>query len=361
MTQELQAVLPSEAQMRAAIADRNSDYDPVFLYGVVTTGVFCLPSCPARPARPENLRFFSDPQQALSAGLRPCKRCRPTSVPVERDRLVELARYIEANATSRLTLKALAERVQMSPNRMQKRFRDCFGVTPREYQDGIRLKQFKSSLSDGKGVTDAIFEAGYGSTSRIYGASTRSIGMTPKSYRAGAPGESIHYAQRNTALGWLMMAATLRGVCFVQFGDDPESLLEQLGREFPKASIERSSSEDSPDLDQWMMCLQQHLAGNSPLPDLPLDLRGTAFQIKVWRFLLSVPEGEVISYGELAEGIEKPTAVRAAASACGANRIALLIPCHRVLRGDGSLGGYRWGIERKRTLISAERSRHASQ
>jgi AraC family transcriptional regulator, regulatory protein of adaptative response / methylated-DNA-[protein]-cysteine methyltransferase len=357
MTRQLQLVLPSEAQMRTAIAARNQTYDGRFYYGVITTGVFCLPSCAARAARPENLRFYFEAQDAIDAGLRACKRCRPLDAKREVIQIIETARYIEANSSEQLTLTHLAQRVGMTPARFRKTFRKTFAVTPGEYQDAARLKGFKKSLQSGSGVTDAIFAAGFGSTSRVYGESARNIGMTPSAYRAGATGEQIHHVCRQTVIGSLMIAATDRGVCFAQFGEYETELLRLLKTEFPNATLLPSSAQSSSLLDDWVEALGVHLTEDAPRPDLPLDLRGTAFQIKVWRYLLGVPEGDVISYGELAAGIDRPKAVRAAASACAANRIAVLVPCHRVLRGDGNLGGYRWGLERKRLLIDAERSR----
>jgi len=222
------------------------------------------------------------------------------------------------------------------------------------------MGRFKQSLKEGEGVTDAIFASGYGSVSRVYGEATRNIGMTPKAYRAGGAGEIITYACRNTALGLIMMAVTARGVCFVQFGEDEASLVSQLQTEFPKADLSASVTQNTPELDDWMQALDQHISQGAVRPDLPLDMRGTAFQMQVWQFLLSVREGDVISYGELAKKIDKPKAFRAAASACGSNRIGVLIPCHRVIRGDGSLGGYRWGLERKRVLLDQERVRKNS-
>ena len=359
MKPEQHQVVPSEAQMRTAIERRDPAFDQTFVYGVTTTGVFCLPSCASKPARPEHLRFFYEAADARAAGFRACKRCRPLEAAAERERLVALARYIEEHAGDRLTARDLAARAQMTTARLQKRFKAAFGVTPHQFQSNARLRAFKTSLGEGDRVTDAIVDAGYGSTSRVYGPATRNIGMTPRAYRAGGAGETIHYATRASSLGWLMMAATERGVCFVQFGDDADALRQQLAAEFPNAALVASAATDSPALDQWVDSLERHLSERGPRPDLPLDLRGTAFQISVWRHLLSINEGDVISYGELAEGIRAPTAVRAAASACGANRIAVLIPCHRVLRGDGSLGGYRWGIERKRALLDHERSEAA--
>lgn len=219
------------------------------------------------------------------------------------------------------------------------------------------MERFKESLKKGTSVTGAIFSSGYGSISRVYGGATRNIGMAPKAYQAGGGGETITYACRETVLGPMVMAATEKGVCFVQFGEDEESLVRKLQEEFPEAEFAASPAQHTPELDAWVDALDMHISKGSPRPDLPLDLQGTAFQMKVWRFLLSVREGDVISYSELAEQIEKPKAARAVASACAANRIGVLIPCHRVIRGDGNLGGYRWGLERKRSLLDAERER----
>lgn len=272
--------------------------------------------------------------------------------------LVEIARYIESHSDEPLTLNMLADKVKLSPSRLQRIFKAEFGVSPKAYQDAVRLRHFKQSLKQGDSVTDAIFSAGYGSVSRVYGETTRNIGMTPKSYRSGGAGETITYACRDTAIGPMAMAATPKGVCFVQFGSDNDTLLTMLKDEFPKAEITPSPAQSAPELDRWIDALNQHISIGAPRPDLPLDMRGTAFQMKVWQFLLRIPEGEILSYSQLAEQIGKPKAFRAAASACGANRIGVLIPCHRVLRGDGSLGGYRWGLERKQALLDAEKSKH---
>ncbi|MFT5505630.1 MAG: AraC family transcriptional regulator of adaptative response [Gammaproteobacteria bacterium] len=349
--------MPSEQTMRSAITLRDKVCDGRFFYGVITTGVFCKPSCSARPALAKNLRFFQSSDSAVVAGFRPCKRCKPTDGTSGISRLVGLARYIESHADERLTLAALANRVGLSASRFQRIFKDAFGVSPKVFQDAIRMRGFKRSLKQGEGVTDAIFSSGYSSISRVYGEATRNIGMTPKAYRSGGVGELITYACRNTALGLMVMAATEKGVCFVQFDDARESLVAKLKDEFPGAEISESTAQSSTELDAWVDALDRHISKQSPRPDLPLDLRGTTFQMKVWQFLLSVNEGEVLSYSELANQIDKPKAVRAVASACGANRIGVLIPCHRVLRADGGLGGYRWGLERKRALLDSERMR----
>ncbi len=281
------------------------------------------------------------------------------SVPTDRhlSRFVDLARHIAANADTELPLAQLAQRVHLSPSRMQRVFKSIFGVSPKKFQQVARGERFKTLLREGSDVTDAIFAAGYGSTSRLYENVMHNIGMTPRSYRAGGTGETITWACRDTVLGPLLMAATERGVCFAQFGEDCEQLRAQLGDEFPRATLLPYDGRNGHALDRWIDAFNAYMENRSPRPDLPLDLRGTAFQVKVWEFLLSLKDGEVMSYAEVAQGIDRPTAVRAAASAIARNRIAVLVPCHRILRGDGGLGGYRWGAERKRALLDAERAR----
>ncbi|MBV1787661.1 methylated-DNA--[protein]-cysteine S-methyltransferase [Marinobacterium sp. D7] len=266
----------------------------------------------------------------------------------------EVARHIERHADTRLTLASLAAVAGMSPTGLQKTFKAVFGISPKAYQDAVRLRQLKRSLKEEGSVTEAIYAAGFGSISRVYGEAERNMGMTPKAYRAGGEGERIAYACRNTALGPMLMAATDRGVCCVQFGDDEALLLDKLRQEFPNAKLVLSDAQHAPELDAWIDALNRHISDSAPRPDLPLDMLGTAFQMKVWRFLLRIPRGQVLSYTQLAETIGQPKAVRAVASACARNRIGVLIPCHRVLRGDGGLGGYRWGLERKRALLATE-------
>jgi AraC family transcriptional regulator of adaptative response/methylated-DNA-[protein]-cysteine methyltransferase len=343
----------------ARVQARDPAADGAFVYAVKTTGVFCRPSCPSRPARPENVAFFATGAEARAAGFRPCLRCRPMAAE-GRDpmagRMRDLAGFIRAHADEPLPLARLAGEAGLSPFHLQRAFKAVLGVSPKAFQAAERLKAFKTRLRAGDSVLGATFEAGYGSTSRVYEQLDGSLGMTPSAYRAGGAGERITHAVRETALGPLMMAATDRGVCFVQFGDSAEALLAQLRAEFPKAELEPSGPASRAPLDAWMAALDDHLSQAGPRPDLPLDLRGTAFQVRVWRFLLGVKAGEVVSYSEVAAGVGAPRAVRAAASACAANRLAVLIPCHRALRADGGLGGYRWGLERKRALLDAERA-----
>ena len=351
--------MPSEQEMRAAIAKRDKSYDGAFFYGVITTAVFCQPSCASRPAKPENLRFFPSIEAAMRAGFRPCKRCQSSEAIPGITRVVEIARYIETHVNERLTLANLAKLAELSPSRLHRIFKETLGISPKAYQDAVRMRHFKQSLQKGEGVTDAIFSSGFGSISRVYGEATRNMGMTPRAYRAGGSGEIISYAFCTTVLGLMMMAATDKGVCFVQFGDDEDSLISKLKEEFPNAELQASPAQEAPELDAWIKALDQHISQGAPRPDLPLDMRGTAFQMQVWQFLLSIREGDVLSYSDVAARIDKPKAVRAVASACAKNSIGVLIPCHRVLRGDGGLGGYRWGLERKRALLDAERERQA--
>lgn len=345
----------SETEMDSAVTRRDASFDGQFYYGVITTGVFCQPSCSTKAAKPENLRFFYHTESAMAAGFRPCKRCCPLRINDRIDKLIEIARYIEVHADEKLTLTQLGNIANLSSSRLQRQFKETFGVSPKHFHDAVRMRKFKRSLKDGSGITDAIYSSGFGSLSRVYGETTRSIGMSPKAYRAGGQGEIIHYACRQTALGQMAMAATEKGVCSVQFGETRESLVALLVEEFPKAQLILSQAQNAPELDNWMSALDNHISHGAPKPQVPLDIKGTAFQIKVWKFLISIKEGEMMSYGEVAAQIDSPKAVRAVGTACGKNRISILIPCHRVLRSNGDLGGYRWGLERKKTLLDMEK------
>lgn len=347
-----------------AVAHRDPSADGQFFYAVSTTGIFCRPSCPARRALRKNVAYFATAREAAAAGFRPCLRCRPQAnagPDVATATMIRLSHYLQTHADESISLAQLAQRAGLSPFHLQRSFKAVIGVSPKEFQTAARLQRLKASLRAGDAIAGAGFEAGFGSTSRMYDHVDGRLGMTPSTYRAGGAGEIIFHACRLTAFGLILMAATGRGVCFVQFGDDESTLLDQLKHEFPKAVVLASSAAVSPQLDAWIAALDAHLSIGGPHPDLPLDLRGTAFQLRVWRFLMRIEEGAVMSYADVARGVGKPKAARAAATAIAANRIAILVPCHRVLRGDGGLGGYRWGGERKRALIDAERRRHASR
>jgi AraC family transcriptional regulator of adaptative response/methylated-DNA-[protein]-cysteine methyltransferase len=302
-----------DVQRWQQVTTRDKAADGTFVYAVRTTGIYCRPSCPSRLAKRENVSFFAAPAEAEAAGFRPCRRCHPAAAQEPGGSLMQaMAQYITAHAEESLPLARLADQAGMSPFHFQRAFKAALGVSPREYQAAQRLARFKQGLRGGEGVLEAGLDAGFGSTSRLYEAVDGGLGMTPSAYRAGGAGEAITYATRETALGPLMMAATPRGVCFVQFGTSAEALLAQLAAEFPKAALTPAGPEAQGPLDAWMAALAAHLDHAAPRPDLPLDLRGTAFQISVWRFLMSVKPGDVVSYSELAAATGKPRAVRAA-------------------------------------------------
>ncbi|CAM2007648.1 bifunctional DNA-binding transcriptional regulator/O6-methylguanine-DNA methyltransferase Ada [Acanthopleuribacter pedis] len=341
-----------------AVVDRDATFDNRFVFAVKTTAVYCRPSCPSRRAKRENVVFFENAPAAEAAGFRACLRCASKHGQTgEKDKtLIAVADYLSEHAADTLTLQALAARFGLSPYHLQRRFKAAFGVSPKAFQTAKRFEQLKQALRAGDHVTGAIFEAGFGSTSRVYETVDRQLGMTPSTYRAGGASLQIHYAIRDTHFGLLLMAATERGVCLVHFGETEAALTETLSREFPQAALQVSAARESRQLDQWITALEHHLRGNKPLPHIPLHLSGTAFQLSVWRFLTTLERGQTATYKEVAGAIGKTKAHRAVANACGANRIALLIPCHRVLRGDGGVGGYRWGTDRKQQLLACEQS-----
>lgn len=343
-----------------AIETRDGSFDGRFYFGVITTGVYCRPSCHCRLPLRKNVVYFEDIPSAERAGLRPCRRCRPNQAPAaiqNADRIRRLADYIREHAGDPLPLSHLAERAELSPFYLQRSFKACMGVTPRQFVESCRLDRLRNQLRANTSVTDAIYEAGFGSSSRVYEKTDTHLGMTPVQYRAGGKDVSISYASADSTLGRMMVGATDRGICFVQFADTDEDLLRMLAAEFPAARLRQMPADSEELFLSWMAELHKHLAGETPQPNLPLDLRASAFQLKVWRYLQSIPYGSVISYSELATAIGQPTASRAVARACATNRVALLIPCHRVIRGSGDLAGYKWGLDRKRILIDRERSR----
>lgn len=348
----------TDSLMWKAVQEKDGAYDGQFYYGVLTTGVFCRPSCAARLPLRKNVRFYRQPDEAQQDGLRACKRCNPTEV-MQTDpnlkRFQEICRYIETHRDEPLSLEVLSIMADLSPGHFQRRFKALIGVSPKQYLDACRLGQFKQGLRTEENITTAIYDAGFGSGSRVYEKLDTHLGMTPKQYRSGGKGLSISYASAPSALGTMMMAATDRGLCFLQFGQSAPALLEILRKEYPQATLAPMDESSRAQFDTWMQALEDHLAGNRPHLDLPLDIQGTAFRLKVWNYLQTIPYGEVQSYTEVAEAIGQPTAARAVASACAANNLGIVIPCHRVIRGNGELSGYRWGLAVKRTLIDQER------
>lgn len=340
-----------------AVQDRDASLDGRFFFGVTTTGVYCRPSCPARLPLRRNVRFFESSKDAELAGLRPCKRCRPLETrDAAAERMEHVCRFIEAHSDEPLSLERLAREAGMSRFYFQRTFKSLVGVTPKQYHDAHRVRRLKGHLKSSPDVTAAVYDAGYGSSSRVYERADTRLGMTPKEYRAAGAGVRITYVSFETPLGLLMAGATDRGLCFVQFGESHERLEAMLRAEYPNAECESMREPQDPRLLAWVEALRSHLAGERPHLDLPADIRATAFQLRVWNYLQSIPYGDVQSYTEVAEGIGRPTAARAVAHACASNVLALVIPCHRVIRGSGELGGYKWGLPRKRALIDRERA-----
>lgn len=334
-----------------AVQSKDRRYDGVFVYGVRSTGVFCRPHCPARLPRRENVEFFPATAQATQAGFRPCRRCVPLDASDPHAALAQqICRFIEANATDVITLETLSARFNVNAQHLQRIFKRIVGLSPRQYLDAVRLGQLKTHLRRGDTVTTAQFAAGYNSSSRLYERAITQLGMTPASYRKGGQGLRIVTTVVATPLGKLLIAATERGLCAVRLGDTTEALQAELQTEFPLAEIH----DDEAQLQLAMEALTQYLSGTNVALNLPLDIQATAFQRRVWEALQAIPYGETRSYTDIAAAIAQPSAVRAVASACAANPVALVIPCHRVVRGDGSLSGYRWGVQRKAALLAQE-------
>ncbi len=268
--------------------------------------------------------------------------------------MLDVARYIEKHCEGSLPLKTIAKEFLLSESHLQKRFKSALGVSPKEYQEACRLKKFRTHLRGNKTVTHALYESGHQSSSRVYEKLDEKVGMTPRQYQKNGEGQRISWAMGKTSLGKILIAATDRGICFLQFGKSKGELLKQLQLEFPKANILSAPKSSSSEFAKWMMALNDYLQGDLKKLDLPIDMKGTIFQMRVWKFLLKIPRGETISYSELAQKTGNPRAVRAVASACARNRIGIIIPCHRVLRGSGDLAGYRWGLSRKKYLLKIE-------
>jgi AraC family transcriptional regulator, regulatory protein of adaptative response / methylated-DNA-[protein]-cysteine methyltransferase len=340
-------------QRWAAVIERNAARDGEFVFAVATTGVYCRPSCAARRPRRENVEFFRHPEQAEHAGYRACLRCRPKSLSGhgQLDGVKAICRFIEQHLDEPLTLARLGQEFHQSPFHLQRSFKAVLGITPREYADSCRLHSLKRNLQAGDSVTRAMYDAGYGSSSRLYERTASQLGMTPDKYRRGAIAAPIRYTCTNSPLGRMLIAATPSGICSIQFAASDGELLEGLKREFPFAQ----RKPDDGSLQPWVVSLLHQMRGQDGDSALPLDIRATAFQRRVWTYLQSIPFGSTKSYSQVAKGIGQPAATRAVARACATNPVAVAIPCHRVVREDGSMGGYRWGLERKRTLLEMER------
>ncbi|MBV6417467.1 MAG: Bifunctional transcriptional activator/DNA repair enzyme Ada [Steroidobacteraceae bacterium] len=335
-----------------AIVARDRAADGRFFYAVRTTGIYCRPSCPSRRARPGNVRFFDTREAAERAGFRACRRCRPDAASpaaIQAAWVAAACRQIEA-ANEVPTLATLAARANVSPYHFHRTFRAITGVTPKQYAAARRGERLRSELSRAGSVTDAIYGAGYNSNGRFYEEADAVLGMTASAYRAGGAHTAMRFAVGQCSLGAILVAASARGICAILLGDDPQALTRQLQDQFPKAELIGGDA----DFERVVARVVGFVESPGQGLGLPLDVRGTAFQRRVWQALRAIPAGETASYREIAERIGAPKAVRAVGQACGANHLAVAIPCHRVVRTDGDLSGYRWGIERKRTLLARE-------
>jgi AraC family transcriptional regulator of adaptative response/methylated-DNA-[protein]-cysteine methyltransferase len=343
----------TDAQRWARVLAKDAAADGVFVYADRSTGIYCRPSCPSRRPGRDKVRFYPLPALAEAEGFRACKRCRPDRNPAPDRGQAAVGRALSLIAESDdgiPTLDALSRAAGLSPHHLQRLFKGLVGVSPRQYGEALRLARFKQNLKSGDGVTGALYGAGYGSASRLYEKAPAQLGMTPATYAKGGKGAAIGYATAAAPLGRLLVAATGRGVCMVALGTADKELQQALRLEFPEARISRDRDGLAAKLDAVLA----RVSGQAPAGDLPLDVRATAFQWRVWRALAAIPAGETRSYSEIAAIIGRPRATRAVARACATNPVAVVIPCHRAVGASGALTGYRWGVERKAKLLENE-------
>jgi AraC family transcriptional regulator of adaptative response/methylated-DNA-[protein]-cysteine methyltransferase len=351
----MQIVSINSNNMWAQVMARDLNADGQFVYAVKSTGIFCRPSCPSRRPRREMVEFFDSPALAQEAGYRACRRCTPTDRNAQLKKIEAACRYIEQNIAGNndatLSLGAIARHVGLSPFHFQRLFKRTLGISPRQYQQARRAGKFRSALQTETSITDAIYEAGYSSSSRAYESVHGQLGMTPSAFKRKGQGVKISFSIVPTDLGKMLIAATPRGMCAVRFGESESALVRELKHEFNAAEIERNDRE----LSAAAVQMQELLRGKPAALSIPLDVQGTAFQQIVWKALRQIPRGETRSYAQVANAIGKPRAVRAVANACASNPVALVVPCHRVVQKSGNLAGYRWGVKRKAALLEMER------
>jgi AraC family transcriptional regulator, regulatory protein of adaptative response / methylated-DNA-[protein]-cysteine methyltransferase len=329
---------------------RDTRADGSFVFAVRSTHVYCRPSCPARRPLRRNTVFFRTAQEAESHGFRPCRRCRPKQ-PDSATALVQQVAAVLANGEEQsFRLHSLATHLNVSPTQLRRAFRRTTGLSPKEFAQTFRLGRFKKMLREGVSVTEALYACGYGSSSRLYEKTNAQLGMTPASYRKGGAGMQIGYTVANTTLGKVLVAATERGVSAVYLGESEKSLVDELRKEYASAQIARAPEEHK----NWISEIVRRVEGNAPSVDLPLDLQATAFQRRVWQELQKIPRGTTRTYTQVARALGQPRSVRAVARACATNPVSIVVPCHRVIRSDGTLAGYRWGLQRKEKLLERE-------
>lgn len=345
------ATMTEDSRWQSVLA-RDSGSDGKFVFAVSSTGVFCRPSCPSRRPRRENVTFFRRPQEAENAGFRACLRCRPKALSgnPRQETVKAVCRYIEQHLDEPVTLAQLGTQFAQSPFHLQRTFKAELGITPKEYADSCRMRGFRQKLKAGQSVTRAMHEAGYSSTSRLYERTASELGMEPAKYRRGAIAAPIRYTCADSPLGRILVARTDKGICSIQFAASDEELEQGLRQEFPFANRRRDDQALAP----TVQTLMRHMSGLAVTTTLPLDIQATAFQRRVWSYLQSIEFGQTRSYSDVAKAIEQPSAVRAVARACATNPVAIAIPCHRVVRSNGDMGGYRWGVGRKQKLLEME-------
>lgn len=336
-----------------AVRQNDARFDGAFYLGVKTTGIYCRPSCRARTPKRENVEFFTSINAAEKFGLRACLRCKPKEITGLDPQILKILETCEILAAEPETkLESLAEIVDLSQFHLQRIFKDTIGVSPKKYAEAKRMEKFKEELRSGSDVTTAMYDAGFNSSSRLYDKAANDLGMTPKAYKDGGKGTQISFTITDCELGRILVARTIKGLCNVAFADDDASLEANLRKEFPNAEVIK----DAKILKEFVDQILEHLAGKKKRLDLPLDIQATAFQMSVWELLRKIPYGETVTYSQIAEKLGDKKKVRAVARACATNRIAVAIPCHRVIASSGKLSGYRWGIERKQQLLVAESS-----
>jgi len=336
-----------------AVMARDRRFRQLFVYGVRSTGIYCRATCPSRRPNRDQVAFFAGPEAAEHAGFRACRRCDPKNMSLRDTRAAmvqRICRAIDANLDEPVRLSQLGKAENLSSAHLQRTFKQVLGISPLQYARARRVLMLKSNLKRGKDVTSAMYNAGFGSSSRLYEHASGELGMTPATYRSGGAGVKIRYSIVNCSMGLLLVGTTERGVCAVRFGDSRRELSSELRREFAFADVEESVMGQSKLVRRVVACIEGHTVD----PDIPLDIRGTAFQAKVWDTLRKIPCGETRTYAQIAKAMNQPSAVRAVANACGANPVAVIVPCHRIVRTDGTMGGYRWGVDRKKKLLEQE-------
>lgn len=335
-----------------AVTGNDARFDGAFVYAVRTTGIYCRASCSSRTPKRENVAFFENPATAEKSGFRACQKCRPKqhAIAPEIERILRICAMLEEDPAP--TLTEIADEVGLSPAHLQKTFKDLIGVSPKKFAEMKRLQRFREGVKSGAAVTEAMYDAGFGSSSRLYENVSEKLGMTPRAYAGKGMNMKIAFTIAVCDLGNLLVARTEKGVCAVAFGDSDDELVLNLKEEYANAVIIR----DDRELKSSVAAILENLNGSNKSLDLPIDVRATAFQMRVWEELRKIPYGRTVSYSDVAERIGKPNSVRAVATACASNRVALVIPCHRVVGKNGALSGYKWGVERKRELLERENS-----